>query len=731
MSEFTKLNFPLDGEYSSDGERLPIEFFLTALPSAREVYLKLGYFSSTAIQVLAYGFAQFIANGGSMKIVTNHFLYGEDRELLSKDDPSEHTAFEHSLLRDPEWVHDKISKPGQHFLDCLRALVASNQLSIVPVMLRPARMVHYKEGVFIDDVGAEISFTGSCNFTGSGLLENGESLSISRSWISPADSEKCRNRLTKIKSIISTENDSYVYLSQHDVVDAALSLGKERSVEELLEQELLLVRGENKKFSAVLERHKEKLQEAISNYKLQPRFPFPSGPRAYQTEAYNAWVANGRCGVFAMATGTGKTITSLNCLLRDHEDTGYYQAVILVPTKALLLQWQEEVSDFNFKNVYSAFSGNKKWNQELGILTTSLGFNPKASFILIATYDTFGKDKLLLKALKFPKSTLLIADEAHNFGRPGIKSRAHEFPFSKRIALSATPKRRFDDEGNDAIERFFHDSAPYVYSFTMERAIDEGVLCPYEYHPHVIELTSDEMLQYSEISKKLSKLFDSTSGTFSNPEYAKILLLERRRIIHKAAKKLPAFAKILTQLHEEEKLSYCFVYTPEGEDLEGENLLQMYMQRYSEIAENRRAHHFTSKTENRVEVMDLFEGGTIDALFSMKCLDEGVDVPRAEVAIFCSSTGNPRQFIQRRGRVLRKHPKKGKAVIHDLVVAPDTSNVVGIDRTLEKKLMKEELTRVVYFASLSKNYYETMRSLSDLAERYELNMFALQAELAE
>ena len=98
MSEFTKLNFPLDGEYSSDGERLPIEFFLTALPSAREVYLKLGYFSSTAIQVLAYGFAQFIANGGSMKIVTNHFLYGEDRELLSKDDPSEHTAFEHSLL---------------------------------------------------------------------------------------------------------------------------------------------------------------------------------------------------------------------------------------------------------------------------------------------------------------------------------------------------------------------------------------------------------------------------------------------------------------------------------------------------------------------------------------------------------------------------------------------------------------------------------------------------------
>jgi superfamily II DNA or RNA helicase len=731
MASFTELKLPLDGEFSSDDGPLPIEFFLGVLPNSKEVYLKLGYFSSSAIQVLAFGFAQFVAKGGSISIATNHFLYERDIELLNVEDEGSAELSETSQVHDPEWIYEQLSDSGQHFLDCLKTLSKTGRLTIVPVKLKPARMVHYKEGVFVDDIGNKISFTGSCNFTGNGLIENGESLSISRSWLSHADEAKCNKRLQSVISITSKDDDRYTYLSPEDVLDAALNLGQERSIEELLEQERRLVETESHRLHDILSKYEKSLEQSIAAYKSTPRFPYSSGPRPYQEEAYQAWVDNGHCGIFAMATGTGKTITSLNCLLHSYQETGCYQAVILVPTKALMVQWQSEVAAFNFTNVFAAYSGNSRWTDEVGLLSTSLSFDPSASFVLIATFDTVVSEKLLKHVAKLPKSTLLIADEAHNFGRPGIKNNIQCFPFDRRLALSATPKRRFDEEGNNLIEDFFRDSEPYTYSFSMERAIREGVLCPYDYFPHVVELTPDEMTLYAEISTKLSKLFDHNVGAFFNPEFAKILLLERRRVIHKAVNKLSAFSEIILELERQDKLAFSFIYAPEGDDLDGENLLRSYMSVYAEKVPNRRAHHYTSETENRSEVMAQFEKENIDTLFSMKCLDEGVDVPRAEVAIFCSSTGNPRQFIQRRGRVLRQHPDKDRAIIHDLVVTPDATGMHDVDQTLEKKLITDELLRVVYFASLSRNYYDVMNSLSPIAARYDLNLYALQAELAE
>ena len=732
MNIFTELTLPLDGEYSSDDRPFPIEFFLTVFPASKVAYLKLGYFSSSAIQVLALGFAQFIANGGKLKIVTNHFLYENDKELISEhsDCSNTYANIEIDTFRDPKWVYDQVSNSGRHFLDCLKTLAKAGRLEIVPVMLKPARMVHYKEGVFVDREDNKITFTGSCNFTGNGLIENGESISISRSWLSAADTAKCEKRLENITSIISKKNQAYTYLTAKDVLDAALDLGKERSIEDLLEQEINLI-NEFSIINSILNKHREDLNNAITAYRETPRFPYSTGPRQYQEDAYNSWVANNHCGIFAMATGTGKTITSLNCLLNLYRETEVYQAVILVPTKALMVQWRAEVESFNFTNIFSAYSGNSNWPDEINFLTTSLSFDPNTSFVLISTYDTVVSEKLLKHISKLPANTLLIADEAHNFGREGIKVNIEKFPFERRLALSATPKRRFDEEGNGLIEGYFRDSEPYIYSFSMDRAIKEGVLCPYEYHPHVVELTTDEMVVYSDISTKLARLFDSSSGTFFNPEYAKILLLERRRVIHKAVNKLEAFAHIVIDLDKQDKLSYCFVYAPEGEDLEGSNLLKEYMNKFKDIAPSHRPHHYTSETENRDEVMMQFENKNIDTLFSMKCLDEGVDVPRAEVAIFCSSTGNPRQFIQRRGRVLRKHPDKQRAIIHDLVVTPDTSELANIDQALERKLMVDELIRVVYFASLSTNYYEVMTSLAPVATRYNINLYALQAELAE
>ncbi|MDG0980175.1 MAG: DEAD/DEAH box helicase family protein [Halieaceae bacterium] len=730
MSKFKDLAFPTDGEYSSDDGPDPIEFYLTVFPSSKEVFLKLGYFSSSAIQVLAYGFAPFIARGGKMSIVTNHFLYDRDIELLTVQDGEPRYEAESLRFKDPEWVHAQLSERGQHFLDCLKTLLIAGRLKIVPVKLRPSRMVHYKEGVFIDSDDSKISFTGSCNFTSNGLIENGESLSISRSWLSPSEDAKSVKKLKTILGICAKEDYRYEYLDAAEVLNAALKLGKERTVEDLLEQERTLKLPQSKNLASIFKEYKLGLDKAISSYKISPRFPYASGPRDYQIDAYKSWEANDFCGIFAMATGTGKTITSLNCLLELFQRTASYQAVVLVPTKALIEQWRLEVASFNFRNIISAYSGNSNWRDEVSFLITSLSFDASTSFVLITTYDTI-TESLLKSVSQLPKSTLLIADEAHNFGRDSIKTKIGDFPFEKRLALSATPKRRFDEEGNTFIEQYFRDAEPYTYAFSMERAIGEGVLCPYEYYPHVVELTPDEMSVYAELSSKLSKIYDHASGVFLNPDFAKILLLERRRVIHKAENKLYKFGEIVTELERYGKLSHAFVYVPEGDDKDGENLLRSYMNIYSLRAPNRRAHHYTSATENRDEVMLQFENENFDTLFSMKCLDEGVDVPRAEVAIFCSSTGNPRQFIQRRGRVLRQHPEKSKAIIHDLIVIPDRSGVHATDHKLEQKLISEELVRVVYFASLARNYYQAMEELTPVAERYDINLYTLQSELGE
>lgn len=730
IKQFSNLSFSKHGEYSSDDGAPPVDFYLTIFPNAKEVYLKLGYFSSTAIQTLAYGFAQFVANGGSINIVTNHFIYRRDMDLIDAQSNKGAESQSPASLQDPEWVASRLTGEAQHSLDCLKLLSSVGRLKIVPVMLSPARMVHYKEGVFIDHVGGMVSFTGSCNFTSSGLLENGESLQISRSWLSSEGAAKGDRKLKNIRSIISKENTDFVYLGKEDVIDAALHLGLEKSVEELMEQEAKLASSSELSSRAILEKHRKGLETSILRYQQEPRFPFNSGPRDYQSNAYEAWLASEKCGIFAMATGTGKTITALNCLLEESRKRGTYQAVILVPSKPLVQQWVEEIRSFNFRSVFTVYSENSKWGSEISLLSTSLAFDKKTPFIIISTYQSFTSPKVMAHIVALPSSTILIADEAHNFGRPGIRREQERFPFSDRLALTATPKRRFDEDGNCAIESYFRSSEPYTYSFSMERAIEEKVLCPYEYTPHIVELTANEESEYADISARLVKLFDPNTGEFKNPRYAKILLLERRRVIHKAHNKREIFNRIIRQLVADKKLGFTFIYTPEGEDEEGANILLNYMAEFEAVAPAYRAFHYTSKTDNRSEVMAQFENGTFDALFSMKCLDEGVDIPRAETAIFCSSTGNPRQFIQRRGRVLRRHPEKKSATIHDLVVKASRATTSEISKELERKLFREELVRLVYFASLSTNYYETMDSFKAEAEYYDINLFALHAELS-
>ncbi|MEG3346092.1 DEAD/DEAH box helicase family protein [Pseudoalteromonas sp. B5MOD-1] len=728
---FKDILFPENYEYSSDSNDLPLEFYLSVLPKSKAIYLKLGYFSSSAIRVLAYGFAQFIYNGGAMKIVTNHFLYGSDKKLLDGSDVSTNELDKEFILS-LRRLKESLTSESEQFYNCVRYLIHNNRLEIIPVMLLPNKMAHYKQGVFIDEEQNSIFMDGSCNFTANGLLENGENISVYRSWGEDFEQRKVTNKTKDVLSICEKQSSQYKYLDRSEILDTIASLGKEKSIDELLKSEAELVNSYvNKTNSKVINKCKLEIEKLIEIEKNEPKFPYNSNPREYQQEAYSNWIDNNCKGVFSMATGTGKTITSLNCLLNMYKVHGCYQAVILVPGKTLLKQWVEEVNSFNFKNIIPASSDFPKWKVQLNELITSLLFDKQKSFVLITTYATFTNDKFQKLFKKLPKQALLIADEAHNLGSPQIKKIIKNLHIEKRIALSATLTRQFDDEGNRIIEETFDSTYPYTYNFSMKKAIDEGVLCQYDYLPHFVYLEEDELEAYVEISRQLLKFFDFDKGTFKTTDMVQRLLIQRKTIIHKASGKLSVFKKILTAHFEEySSVSNSFVYVPEGDDGENQNILDKFLTEYEALFPNNRAYAYTSETDNREKVLELFDKGFVDTLFSMKCLDEGVDVPRTELAIFCSSTGNPRQFIQRRGRVLRSHPNKARAVIHDMVVIP---SIAPNDETkaIERKLLRDELIRVVYFASLARNYYSTMNKFTNVAESYDIDLYGIQEAIED
>ena len=509
----------------------------------------------------------------------------------------------------------------------------------------------------------------------------------------------------------------------------------------------ILMRAKDKVTAIVdtLNKEKKSIKDKHSVIPI-PQFPFPE-PRAYQKEAFNNWKISQK-GLFAMATGTGKTLTSLNCLLQIYNKFKFYQALILVPTITLVEQWEDECKRFNFSHIIKVSSKNHGWRSEIDDikLKESLAEDDElpSSFIIIATYASFSRESAFKQLMSLSKKTqrqmLLIADEAHNVGAPNIISKLDQVKILRRIGLSATPERQFDDNGNNAVMKFFGCDDKYTFEYSMKDAIDNGFLCRYKYYPHVVRLNEGEMAEYKKISLQLAKFYNIDEGTFSDADDIVMrLLLKRKRIIHKAQNKEDVFCQIVKQRFEEcGNLKYTLVYVPEGIQLENDaqyamtdnpinevdvdKLIDKYTQIIQKISPTTTVKKFISGIQNRDEVLKKFANGDIEVLTSMKCLDEGVDVPRSELAIFCASTGNPRQFIQRRGRILRTHPDKHIAIIHDLVVAPEFDSTEE-NYNMERNLLKGELQRVKDFAGLSENPAFAYNELEEITNYYNLSIF--------
>lgn len=734
-----------DGTYRPGEYNSPEKFFNDCLTNSKEFDLQLGYFSSATISALADGFATFISQGGNVRLVINHIVSDKDKNAISKGLLG--GVIDCFDLNNFEILKQTFDEYQTQFFECLAFLIYRKRIDIR--IIKPSNkkgIAHTKSGQFRDG-DSTTSFTGSANFTISGLFNNLEEIKIDRSdSIDVMVQNRIESQREEFDSIMKMKKRNIEYLNPENLVSAIMSNFGDKDIEELLDVEVKLRKLKQER--AIRERQKGAYAVAEDIENIEPRFPYSSGPREYQQLAFDNWVGNKQKGLFAMATGTGKTITSLNCLLEIYLRKGYYKAIILVPTITLVNQWEQECRKFRFSNIIKVYSKNLTWRDEIERVRFNEKYRtehePEVSYIIISTYASYAREKVFNVLNDFDKRRLLlIADECHNMGSRSLVKRLKEIPYMRRIGLSATPHRQFDDNGNLKLNKFFGSEKKYTYEYSMEEAIQNGVLCRYMYYPHLVRLTDEEMEQYMELSEKISKYFNYNTCTFDDTdEVLKMLLLARKRIIHKAVNKLPTFREIIEKRFEEKgNLKYSLIYVPEGnkpdfvigsddfdisedigDDVDADHLINIYTQAVTEVDDRVTVRKFTSGQRDREEILDDFAKGRLHVLTSMKCLDEGVDVPRSELAIFCSSTGNPRQFIQRRGRVLRTHPDKKMAELHDLVVVPRVNTNCGSYR-MEQSLLRGELLRVKNFALLSENPSYSETELREVMNHYGLNLY--------
>jgi superfamily II DNA or RNA helicase len=747
MQNFKDINFPLTAQYSSDSEHIPLEFYENAIPKAKTMDMVLGYFSTNAIQTLCLGFSEFIYLGGSLRIVTNHQLTQEDKHNLLSEPTLNNENQIIDIFQDLRRLKEELGPFGQHFFDCLKFLLKKKRLIVQPVMHKPNAMAHYKKIILFDGENY-LYVSGSANFTTAGIIKNGESFIVDQSWGGETEKLRIQQERKNFDLIFEKKHASYDYLNPEEVIGIIQHIGNDLTELELLEKTFEMTKcfSQSERIKKIIDKRTIEFQNLIDETEKKPKFPYPDGPRDYQVEAYQNWIQNDYKGLFAMATGTGKTLTSLNCILQQYKIFNYYKFLVLVPSISLANQWSKEVKEkFRFTNTIICSSKTKNWEKEIKRLGQNLFLDNDKNYSIILTYATFNSKKFRIIFEQLFKSDFdkltLIADEAHTMGSPGFLKQMPTY-IKFRIGLSATPERQFDELGEKVLNSFFNTSAPnYTFTFNMYQAIEQGILCRYLYYPRIVELERDELDSYIEISKKLIKFFDSSTGRYKDNDYVNLLLIKRKSIIHKARNKVVILNEIVREIGKT-NFTNAFIYVPEGidpdyaevdysdeNDLINEDLIDVYT---SSLYDNfkLKLKKFTGKTNNREEIIEQFKENKVDALLAMKCLDEGIDIPQTKYAIFCSSTGNPRQFVQRRGRVLRTHKGKEVAIIYDMIVKP-ILDVTATDEGLkkvEKNIFLGELRRFINFAVLAENKSESLKELEEIANSLDIDIYAMEKE---
>lgn len=698
-------DLPLRLSYRTGRDDLVRDFFNPCLESSVLYRRAAGYFTSSGLALAARGIASLAARHGKMQLVVSPYLEPGDVEALRAASDTPLDALRAIAARCLADIEDALIRDR---LNALAWLTASGLLEIKLALRLDAQggyargIFHEKAGVFTDAHDNHVTFSGSSNETAGGLLENFESIKVFCSW---RDTE----------GRVQEEIDNFEALWKNatpglKVLDFS-SISKE-----LLDR----YRDPGRPPPGI---NPHEAREPITSCAFLPPVGFDLRP--YQKEAIRAWSKNGGRGILAMATGSGKTLTALTLASKVAEKNHSLVLIIVCPFINLCRQWIREMVTFGL-NPVAAFEGRERWQalMDEGYQRLSAGLSQVHA--IVTTNATFMSEsfqsRLQPRVAAGAFHHLLIADEVHNLGAPGIKTVLPD-GISMRVGLSATPERHHDAIGTQAVIEYF---GKVIYEYTLDQAIAEGRLCPYRYYPVLVDLTEPEAEEYAEISAKLARIMPAADRDDDIEQAALRLLIKRARLLGGAANKMTALDNLISSLPERphKAIFYC------GDGRTTDSITDDEVRQIQAVARllgekhGLRVRNFTYRetAQEREEILRDLASGFLDGVVAIRCLDEGIDLPDLRMGFLLASSTNPRQFIQRRGRLLRNASGKSRAIIYDFIVSPPDYGGDQDDDAfnMERAFFRRELARIVEFCQMAENGPEALGSLRELRIKHNL-----------
>ena len=674
--------------------------------SATSVRGAFGWFSAGWIARLAPGLAEYLNREDTKPI---------DFTVAPTLFPKERAAAEQSISVSPEEAARRVSHLfvggradasalGRHALDCLAWMLATGKLRLRIAVPRTDSNYHPKIWLF-DDGSHQMLARGSGNATGHGVTSGVEHLDVDVTWI-----DHSRRRVWDGISMLDdwAQGHSQGIAEVLELPDA-LRRGIIRTAPDAAptrdDYTEAVIKDNSPQWAAnATERLRARFLEPATP--AHPRLSVPKslswreGPYAHQGEAVTAWESPPKPehGTISMATGAGKTITALICAARVQdrlEASTPFLVIISAPSVPLLLQWQEEVLRFGIKAVLPS----REARVDLALTKLFRGLSAGGTHVAVVTNNLLCSPEFQSTvARKLERSggriqTLLVGDEAHTLGAVGFVSHKPQF-FERRLALSATPERQYDPDGTEELFAFF---GPPVYEFGLDRAIG-FCLSPYNYYVHAATLDSVELEEFSRLTRRIGAAMGLADE--DEPDGLTSLLIARRRIIETAQSKLSLLRTVLER-RGPRSLEQVLIYASAKNPRQFEEIAAMLTElsiRWAPVTQ-----HTTAKPRLLEATLSTFANGGYQVLLAKKVLDEGVDIPSIREAFIVASSTVEREWVQRRGRVLRRHPGKPWAIVHDFLALPPTQLCQGDNSADTKKIIRTELDRAYSFAAHARN----------------------------
>ena len=691
--------------YVTDSDDIPEEFYGIALPKTVLYKRAAGFFSSSALATLGRGLKQFYYNGGNMRLIVSPLFSKEDYEAIELGYKAQEDIAAQRIVE--MFNIDEIKDDDG--ANILSWLIFEKRLDIRVVVKKENNkkaIFHDKFSVLIDEEGNRITFRGSMNESETAMVDNYESIEVDCSW----ETEGLRRAIQREKQFDAIWDDDSNKWSTIPIPDA---------VKESLVQIRRPIKADTYEY---VENSPQLVCEPETVYMpSRPAIPKWLELRKYQKNAIAAWVKNNNRGIFQMATGTGKTKTSLAAVTKILDV--YYSnqvkcgLVVVVPYVVLLEQWLEDLKEFQISAI-ACYESKNKWLPRVEENIRLFNENVRDKLFLITTTKTLISSDFQRCIATIKGDYIFLADEMHHLTSDMMRQSLPQNA-KYRLGLSATLMTKYNSAKMEELKAYF---GGIIYEYSMKEAIETDCLTRYFYYPIYVELTDEEKSDYYEVSKKISKAMMLAGNDLDDDDNIplKALLSQRGRILASASNKLIKLKEMAPQFKDKANLIiYC------GDKIESN---VKYIDKVYEIVNNEEgiiSAKFIAEEnpQQRRDILDLFGKKVIQALIAIRCLDEGVDIPQLETAIIMSSGTNPKEFIQRRGRILRKAAGKQYSYIYDFIVIPslsiqDVSALTPDEKEMELKVISREFERVQEFANLAENGLEVTASFLEKWRQY-------------